>query len=199
MTAFEPVTACFIAMKVLSQRSDVGPCVFHILCLSLSLVSVISSGCFFFYGGWSSLLLLIPWQEETRKFPFSYSAFMCCWLTAENPGVTMELFLTRINNSYTLVVWYFHSRSGAVALNIQLWVMFLLKIDSHLFQGEKIGLSIVKLLSIKIWEIIFFSIYSNLLLLFSPCHFVVLCFYVFVFLLVQIGSIVLLRSILRLY
>lgn len=137
MTAFGPVTTCFIAMKVLSQRSDVGPCVFHILfVVKLGFCNI--QWCFFFFcGGWSSLLLLIPWQEETRKFPFSYSAFMCCWLTAENPGVTMELFLTRINNSYTLVVWYFHSRSGAVALNIQLWVMFLLKIDSHLFQGEK--------------------------------------------------------------
>lgn len=39
-----------------------------------------------------------------------------------------------------------------MALNIQLQFIFLLKLDSHLFLGEKIVLSNVKLLSVKIWE-----------------------------------------------
>lgn len=54
---------------------------------------------------WRMKLLLIPPQEEPTKFSFSYSAFTCYWLTAEQSGVTIELFLTRMDNSYALVVW----------------------------------------------------------------------------------------------
>lgn len=71
MTAFGPVTTCFIAMKVLSQRSDVGPCVFHILRLSLSLVSVISSVVFFFFLWRMKLFALAhPMTGRDKKISF---------------------------------------------------------------------------------------------------------------------------------